>query len=153
MYSFPGKKGAPKRVILLVHKNDPKKKGTKMKVDNSIVQERSVLVKDKGENQDIEAKVFELLDLFIRDSSLGVYGSRLIFIDFIRKHFAYKLEKQCARQPEFVIVRLTKVINVLEFIYNYYAQFEEKLRKTVERLDSAARTKIKTLIDVRKWTV
>jgi len=50
-------------------------------------------VKDtKGENQSIEAKVFELLDLFIRDSSLGVYQSRLLFIDFMKKHFAYKLE-------------------------------------------------------------
>lgn len=27
------------------------------------------------------------------------------------------------------------------------------MQKTVERLDSAARTKVKTLIDVRKWTV
>ena len=79
--------------MLLQHKNHPQKKGTKLKVDNSIVQERSVIVKDtKGENQSIEAKVFELLDLFIRDSSLGVYQSRLLFIDFMKKHFAYKLE-------------------------------------------------------------
>ena len=50
-------------------------------------------------------------------------------------------------------IRLAKVINIVSFIHSYYAQFESKLKKTVERLDSAARTKVKTLIDVRKWTV
>ena len=48
---------------------------------------------------------------------------------------------------------MLKVINILSFIHCYYGQFENKLRKTVERLDSAARTKVKTLIDVSKWTV
>ena len=49
--------------------------------------------------------------------------------------------------------RLSKVINVLNFILSYYGQFAEKLRNTVDRLDGAARTKVKTLIDVSKWTV
>jgi len=52
-----------------------------------------------------------------------------------------------------VRARLNKIINILAFVNTYYGQFEEKLRKTVERLDSAARTKVKTLIDVKKWTV
>ena len=50
-------------------------------------------------------------------------------------------------------IRLAKVINVLSFVTTYYSQFRAKLVQTVERLDSDARTKIKTLIDVSKWTV
>lgn len=42
--------------------------------------------------QSIEEKIFELLDLFIRDSSLGVYQSRLKFIEFIYRHFTFKLD-------------------------------------------------------------
>jgi len=45
------------------------------------------VVRDEDAEQSIEAKVFELLDLFMRDSSLGVYQSRLIFIAFLRNHF------------------------------------------------------------------
>ena len=49
--------------------------------------------------------------------------------------------------------RLEKVLNILCFIHSYYSQFEEKLDSTVKRLDSVAREKVKTLIDVGKWTV
>ena len=38
-------------------------------------------------------------------------------------------------------------------MYNYYLQFKPKLASTIERLDAGARTKIKTLIDVSKWTL
>jgi hypothetical protein len=34
----------------------------------------------KTKKDEIEMKVFELLDLFMRDSSLGVFQSRLTFI-------------------------------------------------------------------------
>ena len=101
----------------------------------------------------MEAKVFELLDLFMRDSSLGVYQSRLIFVDFLKAHLTFRLEHQCYKQPDFVKARLQKVLHILSFIHSYYGQFEEKLNQTVRRLDSAAREKVKTLIDVRKWTV
>ena len=112
-----------------------------------------MVILDHDEDLAVEAKVFELLDLFIRDSSLGVYKSRLVFIAFLVAHFNYKLAHQSNKQPEKVKIRLAKVINIVSFIHSYYAQFESKLKKTVERLDSAARTKVKTLIDVRKWTV
>ena len=49
--------------------------------------------------------------------------------------------------------RLKNIINVLAFVTTYYGQFRNKLVSTVERLDSDARTKIKTLINVSKWTV
>jgi 1,6-anhydro-N-acetylmuramate kinase len=41
----------------------------------------------------------------------------------------------------------------LSFVIGYYGQFKEKLEKTIGRLDAQARDKIKTLIDVSKWTV
>ena len=79
------------------------------------------MVKDSEAEQSVEAKIFELLDLFIRDSSLGVYQSRLVFVAFLRDHLAYKLAYQCAKQPDYLRHRLSKVINVVSFIHAYYA--------------------------------
>lgn len=52
-----------------------------------------------------------------------------------------------------MVERLDRVINVLDFVCAYYSQFREKLSSTLLRLDAAAREKVKTLIDVSKWTV
>ena len=49
------------------------KVGAKLKTDRSIVKEKTVIVKDEEAERSVEAKVFDLLDLFVRDSSLGVY--------------------------------------------------------------------------------
>lgn len=83
----------------------------------------------------VELKVFELLDLFIRDSSLGVYQSRLNFFKQLYSHLKLKfklLTKQ--REPSRLVrfnakltftaemeERLTKILNVLNFVYNYYS--------------------------------
>lgn len=53
-------------------------------------------MRDEAAEQSVEAKMFELLDLFMRDSSLGVYQSRLIFIGFLKDNFRFKLEWQSA---------------------------------------------------------
>ena len=90
----------------MVVKNKSDTTGKKIKVDNSAIQERTVLVKDAEADTTVEAKIFELLDLFMRDSSLGVYQSRLIFVDFLKAHLTFKLEHQTYKQPEFVKVRL-----------------------------------------------
>jgi len=52
-----------------------------------------------------------------------------------------------------VMTRLRKVLNILHFILGYYSQFKPKLVRTIARLDAQARDKIKTLIDVSKWTL
>ena len=44
-------------------------------------------------------------------------------------------------------------MNAVNFVKEYYSQFKPKLMSTVARLDKDAREKIKTLVDVRKWTV
>ena len=49
--------------------------------------------------------------------------------------------------------RLRKVINILHFVIGYYGQFRDKLQRTIARLDAQAREKVRTLIDVSKWTL
>ncbi len=44
-------------------------------------------------------------------------------------------------------------IHILDFVSSYYGQFRERLQSTIARLDADARDKVKTLIDVSKWTV
>ena len=41
--------------------------------------------------QSVEMKMFELLDLFMRDSTLGVFSGRLTLIQFLLTHFSHKL--------------------------------------------------------------
>lgn len=55
--------------------------------------------------------------------------------------------------PEAMQARLNTVVNILDFVFGYYTQFQPKLLSTVRRLDEEAREKVKTLIDVSKWTV
>jgi hypothetical protein len=102
----------------------------------------------KQGEENVEFKLLELLDLFMRDSSLGVYKSRLSFIQYLREFFASK----SVSRPR-MVERYKKTRCILTFIVNYYAQFEPKLIKTIERLDAKAREKVTTLIDVGKWTV
>ena len=45
------------------------------------------------------------------------------------------------------------MLNCISFVLGYYSQFKDRLRKTTERLDAAAREKVKNLIDISKWSV
>jgi hypothetical protein len=49
--------------------------------------------------------------------------------------------------------RMRKISNIIDFAVSYYSQFEAKLISTIERLDGAAREKVRTLIDVSKWSL
>lgn len=96
----------------------------------------------------------EVLDLFMRDSSLGQFTARLSFLQLLHSHFKSKQGSFSGlilnrKMKE----RLRVVVNVLNFVSSYYAQFREKLNSTIARLDADAREKVKTLIDVSKWTV
>lgn len=64
-----------------------------------------------------------------------------------------KHKSQNHKYPSQISTRLTKVINILSYVNGYYGQFKVKLEQTVLRLDDAAREKVKTLIDVSKWTI
>ena len=52
-----------------------------------------------------------------------------------------------------MLARLTATLNILHFVAGYYGQFRDRLQSTIARLDAEARDKVKTLIDVSKWTV
>lgn len=118
----------------------------------------------------MELQIFELVDLFIRDSSLGIFESRLRFLWVVRESLEVKygmmlrneestssglvtLPKLMAAERTMVMARLRKVLNILHFILGYYSQFKPKLARTIARLDAQAREKIKILIDVSKWTL
>ena len=110
------KKGEQRRVLVNYNTD---RKGAKMKTNKTGMKERTVVVRDEEAEQSIEAKMFELLDLFMRDSSLGVYESRLLFLAFLKNHFAFKLASQYSN-PEIVQTRMNKVINILAFVFSYY---------------------------------
>lgn len=63
------------------------------------------------------------------------------------------MQKYTPKQKSLIKKRLGKVLNILHYILGYYGQFFGKLQRTIGRLDVAAREKVKTLIDVSKWTV
>jgi hypothetical protein len=107
----------------------------------------------------------------MRDSSLGQFQARISFLELLLEHFKAKAKvffggaagpvrdslitktviPRSLRQQ--MLARLTATLNILEFVSSYYGQFRERLQSTIARLDANARDKIKTLIDVSKWTV
>jgi midasin len=104
----------------------------------------------------VEIKMMEVLDLFMRDSSLGLFQARLAFTALLKDHFSHKRavqDRKVGRLPEHMYARLSTLVNILDFVVGYYGQFEDKLVATVRRLDEDAREKVKTLIDVSKWNV
>lgn len=120
---------------------------------------------------EVELRIFELVDLFIRDSSLGLFASRLAMVQLLYESLLLKqrhllcpqqnhLPEGLVHLPEYgradralVLERIRKVLNILHFVLGYYGQFRDKLSRTIARLDAAARDKIKVLIDVSKWTL
>ena len=74
----------------------------------------------KKQDEVVEEKVMDMLDLFIRDSSLGVFMSRLRFVQFLADHFEYKLTERQKSLGAEVQERLFKVVNVLKFVHAYY---------------------------------
>lgn len=114
------------------------------------------LVVKRREAQDenrVELQIFELLDLFIRDSSLGLFESRLKFLRVVQESLDLKyvmMSNDQESSPSGLVVapklrpaekmrvmtRLRKVLNILHFILGYYSQFKPKLASTIARLDA-----------------
>jgi|LakMenEpi03Aug12_release.lakeMendotaPanAssembly.Ray.scaffolds.fasta_scaffold793264_1 hypothetical protein len=82
--------------------------------------------KQNSDEQSVEIKMFELLDLFMRDSTLGLFSGRLKFIKFLLAHFEHKQQTSYLSfgksnpKTEKAKVRLSKLVNALTFISNYY---------------------------------
>lgn len=93
----------------------------------------------------VELQTFELLDLFIRNSSLGLFESRLEVIQLLfdsltlkERHLNEKETDELSRRlislPDYdqgkraqILDRLRKVLNILHFVLGYYGQFRGKL--------------------------
>jgi hypothetical protein len=81
----------------------------------------------------VEVKIFEVLDMFIRESSLGQFVTRLRFLSILRTHLKLKKKsyKGTMKSPLLETVkkglyttdlelRLRKVLNIMHFIESYY---------------------------------
>ena len=90
----------------------------------------------------VELEIFQLIDLFVRDSSLGLFQSRLNVIQLLYQSLVLKqeiLEKKgnsssLVQLPDYkrahlplIQQRLCKITNILHFTLGYYGQFKEKL--------------------------
>ena len=70
---------------------------------------------------------FMMLDLYIRDSSLGTFDHRLESLKILIETL-----------PQ------SKLTNSIGFIMNYYGQFKGLLDSTISRLSADAQSKVKT---------
>lgn len=85
-----------------------------------------------------ELKVMEVLDLFMRDASLGQFQARLAFMHLLKAHFNTKLLSLKTDRKKLTALmreRVTKVLNIMDFVCAYYSQFSDRLRSTLARLD------------------
>ena len=85
-------------------------------------------------NQEVELTLFEVVDLFIRDSSLGLFESRLEVLHLLFDSLKAKYELLLNRRPSLLRIqrytpdqkilvceRLQKVLNILHFVLGYYS--------------------------------
>lgn len=64
-------------------------------------------------------KILDLLDLYIRDSTLGTFRPRLKFLSVLKEHLLNK-QSNIVRVSDTVALRLQQAINCLTFVIAYY---------------------------------
>lgn len=84
-------------------------------------------------------KIFDAVDLYIRDSNLSQFNNRLLHLNILRNQMD--------------TINKRGVSNILHFVYMYYHQLQDKHKTVMHELQSETETKIKTVIDVSKWSV
>jgi len=90
--------------------------------------------------EDIEYdKIFDAVDMYIRDSNLSQFNNRLLHLNILR--------------DQMDAIGRKGVSNVIHFVYMYYCQLKDKHKEIMKTLQNETETKIKTLIDVSKWSV
>ena len=69
---------------------EPARRGRRRAANSS----KNLIVKRKSEQEEnrVELQIFELIDLFIRDSCLGVFESRLKFLQIVSENLEVKYE-------------------------------------------------------------
>lgn len=84
-------------------------------------------------------KIFDAVDLYIRDSNLSQFNNRLLHLNILR--------------DQMDTIQKKGVSNVLHFVYMYYSYLQEKHRSVMLALQNETETKIRTIVDVSKWSV
>lgn len=84
-------------------------------------------------------KIFDAVDLYIRDSNLSQFNNRLLHLNILR--------------DQMDTIQKKGVSNVLHFVYMYYSYFQEKHKNVMAALQKDTEIKIKTIVDVSKWSV
>jgi hypothetical protein len=83
--------------------------------------------------------IFDAVDMYIRDSNLSQFNNRLLHLNILR--------------DQMDSIKKRGVSNVIYFVYMYYSQLRDKHKEIMKELQTETETKIKTLIDVSKWSV
>jgi midasin len=84
-------------------------------------------------------KIFDAVDMYVRDSNLSQFANRLLHINILR--------------DQMDTINKKGVSNILHFVYMYYKQMEDKHQKVMKELQKDTEEKVKTVIDVSKWSV
>ena len=84
-------------------------------------------------------KVFDAVDMYIRDSNLSQFNNRLLHLNILRDQMDGIGKKG--------------VSNILHFVYMYYKQMQTKHADVMKELQKETEEKIKTVVDVSKWSV
>jgi len=86
------------------------------------------VIKESGTDYD---KVFDAVDLYIRDSNLSQFSNRLLHIHILRDQIAYALINNLSNQKSQDMhneqaspVEKKGIANILHFVYMYYTQLK-----------------------------
>ncbi|CAI2366578.1 unnamed protein product [Moneuplotes crassus] len=94
------------------------------------------VIKQEGIEYD---KVFDAVDMYMRDSDLSQFNNRLLHLNILKSQMDSIGKKG--------------VSNILHFVYMYYKQMETKHADVMKELQKETDEKIKTVVDVSKWSV
>lgn len=94
------------------------------------------IMNEDGVNYD---KIFDAADLYIRDSNLSQFNNRLLHLHIIKDQMDSIGKKGAC--------------NVIHFVYTYYTLFKVHYDDVMKKLQTETETKIKTVVDVSKWSV
>jgi hypothetical protein len=84
-------------------------------------------------------QIFNAVDLYIRDSNLSQFKNRLLHLNILRDQMDH--------------INKRGVSNILHFVYMYYNLLQDKHALVMKELQKETEEKIKTIVDVSKWSV
>ena len=93
-----------------------------------------------AKDTDIEYdKIFNAVDMYIRNSNLSQFQNRLLHLRIIK--------------DQMESIGKIGSYHVIHFVYTYYKLFQQHYDDVMKELQNETETKIKTIVDVSKWSV